>query len=695
MKRIRHVGMVIVCALWAGCTPSPTQSPPAPKTADRSAQTNLKQQLPATERASTSTHRDPPGEACLDCHPTIVENYRKTGMGRSLSSPQTAPMIEDFAPKKARKKHPQLNAVYRAYIDKEGTWWQEESIPGTTYRRAVEVKYIIGSGNHTRSYLGIVNDQLVELPLTWYSQRKLWDMSPGYEGLGHFRFFRTVTPECLFCHNGLTRHRPHSEATYDWPLQVGIGCERCHGDGAEHIEKRLAGQTPTHRRDPWIFNPAHLSPRRGAQVCQQCHLQGTTRVLHQNRSWDEYSPRIPLERYLSVYSLHTADDQIEVASQAERLAKSACRESDGSPLRCERCHDPHHSVKIDQDTACRSCHSTMTNHPQSMEKADVPCADCHMARGPTTDAPHVRFRDHWIQKKPAPLSAAKAAEDTTRFETLLDDYTDPVRANVRRSLGLVLTGLRGDERRHMLPKALTALAAAIRNTPAHSEAWRTLGRGHFAAGNIQASIEAYDQYARLEPNAILYREFHAQALARAGRLTDAERTLRIGIEKQPGNGVLHGLLGALLHQQGRFGDAAKAFEHARIALPDDSTVAFNQGMNHLSMNDPTMGQARFEQALQLDPFNSAAAVQLARLAAGRRNLPKAERILMDGLKRNPDAHLITLELARLYRTTQPARARQLYRSLKTKLAKEEAVQSEVQDYLRQGSKPENPPRGRP
>ena len=36
----------------------------------------------------------------------------------------------------------------------------------TKYRRAVEVKYIIGSGNHTRSYLGVVNDQLVELPLT-------------------------------------------------------------------------------------------------------------------------------------------------------------------------------------------------------------------------------------------------------------------------------------------------------------------------------------------------------------------------------------------------------------------------------------------------------------------------------------------------------------------------------------------------
>ena len=105
-----------------------------------------------------------------------------------------------------------MNVSYRAFIDEKGTWWQEEFDRKSNYRRKVKVEYIIGSGNHARSYLGIVHDELVELPLTWYSQRGIWDMSPGYEGTGHFRFLRTIQPECLFCHNDLTPHVPNTEA---------------------------------------------------------------------------------------------------------------------------------------------------------------------------------------------------------------------------------------------------------------------------------------------------------------------------------------------------------------------------------------------------------------------------------------------------------------------------------------------------
>ena len=342
-----------------------------------------------------------------------------------------------------------------------------------------------------------------------------------------------MTPECLFCHNALTPHRKDSEASYEWPLHTGIGCERCHGNGDEHVDQRLAGNTPNapDSRDPWILNPAHLSPQRGAQVCQQCHLQGTTRVLHESAEWDDYSPRIPLEQYLSVYTLHSADDEIEVASQAERLAKSACREQDGSTLRCERCHDPHHAKRIDQSEACRHCHAEtqIKKHHQTNVSGLAPTAT---AKGPTTDAPHVRFRDHWIRKTLTQLTKTKKQKmrvGSRRCSTIIVRRTN----SSPTGMALVLTGLRGNERRHM-PSALKTLASALRQYPEHAEAWRILGRGYFAIDNPMASIRAYNNYAKLEPDAVLYREFQRSPLTpvaltkqkhRSNRACQSDRTM--------------------------------------------------------------------------------------------------------------------------------------------------------------------------
>jgi hypothetical protein len=132
-----------------------------------------------------------PVEACADCHPDEVDGFEKTGMGRALYRPADKPPIEDFAPDKATVVHRATGLTYRAFVDEKGTWWQSESLPGTPYERRVEVKYVVGSGNHTRSYIGEVEGELVELPLTWYVRRGIWDMSPGYVEQ-NYRFTRPI-----------------------------------------------------------------------------------------------------------------------------------------------------------------------------------------------------------------------------------------------------------------------------------------------------------------------------------------------------------------------------------------------------------------------------------------------------------------------------------------------------------------------
>ena len=68
------------------------------------------------------------------------------------------------------------------------------------------VDYVMGSGNHARTYLSRkTNGALIELPLAWYSEKGgYWAMNPGYD-TPHPPSHRLVAYECMFCHNSYPR----------------------------------------------------------------------------------------------------------------------------------------------------------------------------------------------------------------------------------------------------------------------------------------------------------------------------------------------------------------------------------------------------------------------------------------------------------------------------------------------------------
>lgn len=90
---------------------------------------------------------------------------------------------------------------------------------------------------------------------------------------------------CIACHttHGKTkfdtpyRSRPIDTQAVDTTVaEFGIACESCHGPSEAHVE---ANQSPlrryrlyfSDRPDPTIVLPTRLDPRRGSQVCGQCH----------------------------------------------------------------------------------------------------------------------------------------------------------------------------------------------------------------------------------------------------------------------------------------------------------------------------------------------------------------------------------------------------------------------------------------
>ena len=56
-------------------------------------------------------------------------------------------------------------------------------------------------------------------------------------------------------------------------LQDGVGCERCHGPGSDHVN----------RAGPMV-NSAKLTGEQQDSICMQCHLEGEARIVKAARS---------------------------------------------------------------------------------------------------------------------------------------------------------------------------------------------------------------------------------------------------------------------------------------------------------------------------------------------------------------------------------------------------------------------------
>lgn len=366
--------------------------------------------------------------ACAECHAEIAQKYAGHPMANSLKTVAEASKLEDYTRASFSPPGPRR---YRAEQTPEGLRHYESMVDlagEKIYEQEASIEYVLGSGQHGRSYVLEKDGRLFQSSIGWFAEGGTWALSPGYRPDAHQRFERRMGDGCLYCHSGRVLHQAANPDLYEKPpfAEAIIGCERCHGPGEAHVAHQRAAKTEG--PDPTIVNPGRLEPSKREAVCNQCHLQGEKVIPRLGRGFFDFRPGEYLDDSLLVL-VHgqRVDDQRRTrpVSQVEQMRSSKCFVESRGQMGCISCHDPHEDVPAAQHDVyyrqrCLQCHQEQgCSAPEAERRKQSPedaCAQCHMPALKTKDVAHTSLTDHRILRVPETSSTTSRLPNADEIE---------------------------------------------------------------------------------------------------------------------------------------------------------------------------------------------------------------------------------------------------------------------------------------
>jgi hypothetical protein len=523
-------------------------------------------------------------QVCAQCHVAEAESFRKHPMGRDLAPLDQAAAIERYG----KEVHNPFEAFgYRLHVERRGGQVFHQVAFRDPQGRVVaqlerEIQFVIGSGTRTYSYLMNQDGYLFESPITWFPQAQIWDISPGFPR--SYLNGRPVREACLFCHCNHAEHVPGTENRYRPPLFTGyaIGCERCHGPGELHVALREKGEV-VEGADDTIVNPGRLEPVLRESVCQQCHLEGSNRILRRGREPFDYRPGLPLHQYLSVFFPAAEYGHVPLfVGQVEQMYASRCFRVSNGKMGCISCHDPH-AVPAPEEKVrffrgrCLNCHqeNSCQLSPATRRHADPEdsCIRCHMPRRASEEITHTAVTEHRILRNPGHAETPPSQEFqlggmplTYFFRDQVDEH-DP---DVSRDLGLAL------------------LEVAWGSPPMRQRA---------CALALPLLEEAVGRW----PDEVPAREAKGKVLWLAGR------------------------------QREGLAELAQALVHA----PDEERILETAATMATTLGDEDMALAYWQRAVAINPWKALYHVNLAKLLANRQEWPRVQSECQAALRVDP------------------------------------------------------------
>jgi len=595
--------------------------------------------------------------ACVGCHQEIAATYRLTGMGRSFYRPTPDNIVEDFT--SGNTYYHKASDRHYTMIERGNEYYirRHQIGPGGNEINVLEkrIDYVIGSGNHSRSYLWRTADGgLAQFPVSWYSENGgYWAMSPGYDRPDHQGFLREAATDCIACHNAYPSIEEGTDQagaglTYPAEMPQGIDCQRCHGPGRKHIAVFEDANPSAETIRASIVNPARLDAERRIEVCMQCHLETTVEGLphamrRDGRGAFSYQPGQPLGDFMMHFDYAPGrgpDDLFEIAHGAYRLRKSACFQQSNGALTCTTCHDPH-DVRRGAEAAgqyiatCRSCHSAGIDALVSAGKhtSAGDCLDCHMPKRRPDDVVHVVMTDHYIRRRqPArDLLAAKNEVHHEPYQGRVVPYypPDPPPTPENELLIAVAQVKSGSNLDEGIPQLEQAIA---KHSPEGAHYYYELAEAYTQAARTGDAVKTFQEALRRDPKHLPSLEGLSRLLAQSGRTEEALPILQRALEQSPNAYQTRSDLGLAYLKLGQLPAAIKALQTAVRINPDAAQSQSGLGAALVQTRDLRAAEAAFRRAIHLKPDYANAHTNLANLLAGTNKPSEAEYHFQQALK---------------------------------------------------------------
>jgi Flp pilus assembly protein TadD len=484
---------------------------------------------------------------------------------------------------RAEFRHPRSGVRYRVVRTPDGIDFEfERTLAGAAepVRGRRRLDFYIGSGAVGRSYAFAADRFLFQAPVSYYSTAARWDISPGFGERDRIHLGRPIEPECLACHATGVRADAGTQNRYEAaPFEEGgIGCERCHGSGARHVEAMARGGPGPGE----IVHPARLDPERRDSVCAQCHLTGEARVARRGRSLTSFRPGDRLRDHVVAF-VRPAEEGggLRVTGHFEKLWASACKQRSGDRLWCGTCHDPHAVPAAAERAAyfrrkCLLCHEDTSCRAGARARAGNGdnCAACHMPRTPVVDVAHAAYTDHSIPRRARAAAAARPGARAARLiafwegsadgrdlalacaEVAAVESNEALYARAFELLARLEPELQGDpaaleqlgflyDRRGDNTKAVFYYERALVEDPARVVSSVNLGGALARGGDLRRAIDRWLDALARSPGLELPRLYLAEGYRKLGLAPQARAAVRKGLEFFPDSPALLALLAQL------------------------------------------------------------------------------------------------------------------------------------------------------
>jgi hypothetical protein len=596
--------------------------------------------------------------ACADCHTEAAADWAKSHHGLAWTEPGPDTVTADFDGTTFTG-----NGMSVRFRVADGHYHADITESDGT-RRDYSVHSVVGVEPLQQYLFETAPGRLQSFDVVWDTAKGGWfhlygdDVIPPDDGLHWTGPYKNWNARCAECHaTGFEKNYDQRTGTYaSTQVEMGVGCEACHGPGADHLAWTERWQTTREPPPPLGgFTVDFADTEAAIQQCATCHSR---REAH-----GDGNP-LPGTPYQDAYTLallrpgqYHADGQIldEVFDYGSFLQSKMYAAGVG----CIDCHEPHTAERRAEGNAvCAQCHSPAGNprfptlvpaeydspahHFHEAGSEGAQCKNCHMVE-------RVYMGNDWRAdhsfRVPRPdLAAETGAPDACTTchagqtpdwatATLAERY--PESRHRGPHYGQVLAAGRADPAAAAGDLAALAEDAAQPGIVRATALWLAAqGAGPAEAERLAPLLEDADPLVRASAVQIQRAALPTDRVPRLlPLLADPVLSVRIEAAKQMLDAPIARMPAATEAAFRRAMSEWQASLGNRMDFPETHLVL---GGTALSLRNLPAAEAAFAEVTRLDPQQAEAWIMRVRLAAAARGPEAAREVLAEALARLPE-----------------------------------------------------------